>query len=60
MAILIVYLTLKDLVLLFAFIHLFNIVLLYWVIPFFYKQFIFDPRPEYCLGFSKKLLQKIV
>ena len=35
MVILIVYLTLKDLVLLFVFIHLFNIVLFYWVYTFF-------------------------
>ena len=29
--------------------------------PFFsYKQSIFDPRPENCLSFSKKLPQKIV
>ena len=27
---------------------------------FFYKQFIFDPRPENCLSFSKKSPQKIV
>ena len=27
---------------------------------FFYKQSIFDPRPENCLSFSKKLPQKIV
>ena len=27
---------------------------------FFYKQFIFDPRPEYCLSFSKKLPQKLI
>ena len=27
---------------------------------FFYKQSISDPRPEYCLSFSKKSLQKIV
>ena len=27
---------------------------------FFYKQSIFDPRPEKCLSFSKKLPQKIV
>ena len=27
---------------------------------FFYKQFIFDPRPKNCLGFSKKSPQKIV
>ena len=27
---------------------------------FFYKQSIFDPRPENCLSFSKKLAQKIV
>ena len=26
----------------------------------FYKQFIFDPRPENCLSFSKKYPQKIV
>ena len=25
---------------------------------FIYKQFIFDPRPENCLSFSKKLPQK--
>ena len=29
-------------------------------ITFFYDQSIFDPRPEYCLNFSKKLPQKIV
>ena len=29
-------------------------------IPFFYKQSIFDPRPENCLSFSKKSPQKIV
>ena len=28
--------------------------------PFFYKQSIFDPRPENCLSFSKKPPQKIV
>ena len=28
--------------------------------PFFYKQSIFDPRPENCLSFYKKLPQKIV
>ena len=28
--------------------------------PFFYKQSIFDPRPENCLSFSKKSPQKIV
>ena len=27
---------------------------------FFYKQSIFDPRPENCLGFSKKSPRKIV
>ena len=27
---------------------------------FLYKQSIFDPRPENCLNFSKKLPQKIV
>ena len=27
---------------------------------FFYKKSIFDPRPENCLGFSKKSPQKIV
>ena len=27
---------------------------------FFYKQFIFDPRPKNCLSFSKKSPQKIV
>ena len=27
---------------------------------FFYKQSIFDPRPQNCLSFSKKLPQKIV
>ena len=27
--------------------------------PFFYKQSIFDPRPENCLRFSKKSLQKL-
>ena len=27
---------------------------------FFYKQSIFDPRPENCLSFSKKLPPKIV
>ena len=27
---------------------------------FFYKQSIFDPRPENCLSFSKKSPQKIV
>ena len=27
---------------------------------FFYKQSIFDPRPENCLSFSKKLAPKIV
>ena len=27
---------------------------------FFYKQSIFDPRPENCLSFSKKSTQKIV
>ena len=27
---------------------------------FFYEQYIFDPRPEYCLSFSKKSPQKIV
>ena len=27
---------------------------------FFYKQSIFDPRPENCLSFSKKSAQKIV
>ena len=27
---------------------------------FFYKQFSFDPRPENCSSFSKKLPQKIV
>ena len=27
---------------------------------FFYKQFIFDPRPENCLSFSKISPQKIV
>ena len=27
---------------------------------FFYKQPIFDPRPENCLSFSKKLPQKII
>ena len=27
---------------------------------FFYKQFIFDPRPKNCLSFPKKLPQKIV
>ena len=30
------------------------------VTPFFYKQSIFDPRPENCLSFSKKPPQKIV
>ena len=29
-------------------------------LPFFYKQSIFDPRPENCLSFSKELPQKIV
>ena len=28
--------------------------------PFFYKQFIFYPRPKNCFSFSKKLPQKIV
>ena len=28
--------------------------------PFFYKQSNFDPRPENCLSFSKKLPQKII
>ena len=28
--------------------------------PFFYKQFIFDPRPENYLSFSRKSPQKIV
>ena len=28
--------------------------------PFFYKQSIFDPRPENCSSFSKKWPQKIV
>ena len=28
--------------------------------PFFYKQSIFDPHSENCLGFSKKSPQKIV
>ena len=27
--------------------------------PFFYKQSIFDPRPENCLSFSKKSPPKI-
>ena len=27
--------------------------------PFFYKQSIFDPRPENCLSFSKKSPQKL-
>ena len=27
--------------------------------PFFYKQSIFDPRPECCLSFSKKSPQKL-
>ena len=27
---------------------------------FFYKQSIFDPRPENCLSFSKKLPQKLI
>ena len=27
---------------------------------YFYKQCIFDPRPDNCLSFSKKLPQKIV
>ena len=27
---------------------------------FFYKQSIFDPRPENCLSFSKKSPQKII
>ena len=31
-----------------------------WSTPFFYKQSIFDPRPENCLSFSKKSPQKIV
>ena len=26
-----------------------------WITPFFKKQSIFDPRPENCLIFSKKL-----
>ena len=30
------------------------------VYTFFYKQSIFDPRPENCLRFSKKSPQKIV
>ena len=29
------------------------------MIFFFYKQSIFDPRPENCLRFSKKMPQKI-
>ena len=29
-------------------------------LPFCYKQSIFDPRPENCLSFSKKLPPKIV
>ena len=29
-------------------------------LPFFYKTSIFDPRPENCLSFSKKLPRKIV
>ena len=28
--------------------------------PFLYEQYIFDPRPENCLSFSKKSPQKIV
>ena len=28
--------------------------------PFFYKHSIFDPLPENCLSFSKKLPKKIV
>ena len=31
-----------------------------YVHPFFYKQSIFDPRPENCLNFSKKSPPKIV
>ena len=48
----------------------FNIFIFYiyemqWIIcinitPFFYKQSNFDPRPENCLSFSKKLPQKII
>ena len=29
-------------------------------LPFLYKKSIFDPRPENCLSFSKKLPRKIV
>ena len=36
----------------------FTIVITY--ITFFYEQSDFDPCPEYCLSFSKKLPQKIV
>ena len=31
-----------------------------WSTPSFYKQSIFDPRPENCLSFSKKSAQKNV
>ena len=31
-----------------------------WQVHFFYKQSIFDPRPENCLIFSKKSPPKIV
>ena len=37
---------------------LFKIFITY--LTFFYEQSIFDPCPEYCLSFSKKLPQKIV
>ena len=30
----------------------------FYLTSFFYKQSIFDPRPKYCLSFSKKLPQK--
>ena len=32
----------------------------YYIHNLFYEQSIVDPRPEYCLSFSKKLPQKIV
>ena len=32
----------------------------FYVHLFFYKQSIFDPRPENCLSYSKNLPQKVV